>query len=71
MLFLIGYLFIVLITYRKPSGLGRGRGRGGRDDIGGGNGQPKGGMRGSGGMDEGGRGRSQGDGYGRNPSGNR
>ncbi|GJT72214.1 hypothetical protein Tco_1031500 [Tanacetum coccineum] len=45
--------------------------RGGRDDIGGGNGQPKGGLRGSGGMDEGGRGRSQGDGYGRNPSGNR
>ncbi|GJT95214.1 probable U6 snRNA-associated Sm-like protein LSm4 [Tanacetum coccineum] len=58
-------------TDRKPPGVGRGRGRGGRDDIGGGRGQAKGGMRGRGGMDEGGRGRSQGSGYGGNPSGNR
>ncbi|XP_076950369.1 putative U6 snRNA-associated Sm-like protein LSm4 [Bidens hawaiensis] len=53
---------------RKPSGVGRGRGRGGRDDggVAGGRRQAKGGR---GGMDEGGgRGRSQGGGY---PTGNR
>lgn len=69
---MINLSFFLSSTDRKPPGVGRGRGRGGRDDVGGGRRQAKGGgMGGRGGMDEGvggGRGRSQGGGY---PTGNR
>ncbi|XP_021981690.1 sm-like protein LSM4 [Helianthus annuus] len=58
---------------RKPPGVGRGRGRGGRDDVGGGRKQGRGGgMGGRGGsMDDGGGGRGRSQGVGGYPGGNR